>query len=332
MRRYNRLVLLLALLIGALVWCPGIAFAEQERITSFDSAITVNEDGTMRVQDTIKVVSTGDRIRHGIYYDFPTVYSNTATGGRLVVDFRVLGVQRDGQTEAYSVETLANGKRVKMGSADTLIPPGEHTYVLRFTVDRELGFFEDHDELYWNVTGNGWEFVIEHASATVTLPGGAAAKITGLQGYTGSYGSTGAQYAVTQALDGTPTFMTTASLMPGEGLTVAIGWPKGYVREPTGMMRLGWFLRDNSALIAGLVGVLGVLLYYITVWRRFGRDPERGVIVPLFAPPDDWSPAAGRRPHPVQDESRPQGLHRGPHQYGRQAVHHDPPRPSPLLD
>jgi uncharacterized membrane protein YgcG len=293
--RMRRLLSISALIVFALLLCmPGLALAEQERVTNFDSVITVNVDGTMRVENTIKVVATGDQIQHGIYYDFPTIYSNLKTGGRLVIDFRVLGVQRDGQAEPYTVSSLSNGKRVKIGSADTLISPGEHTYVVRFTVDRELGYFSDHDELYWNVTGNGWVFPIEHASATVVLPTGAAAKITGLQGYTGAYGSSQADYTVSQTSDGTPTFATASVLNPGQGLTIVVGWPKGFVEAPTAATRFGWFLRDNSALIVGLIGILAVLLYYLVVWYRFGKDPERGTVFARFAPPEGMSPGGVR--------------------------------------
>lgn len=294
MRKPILLALAILVAIAFLVAVPGLALAEQERITSFDSAITVNQDGSMRVENTIKAIVTGDQIQQGIYYDFPTIYSNTKTGGRLVIDFRVLGVQRDGQAEPYTVGNWENGKRVKIGSADTLIEPGEHTWTLRFSVDRELGYFADHDELYWNVTGNGWLFPIEHASATVTLPGGAAAKITGLIAYTGAAGSTASAVTTTQSADGTPTFVTTSVLNPREGLTIVVGWPKGYVTAPNAVTRLGWFFRDNSALIAGLLGVLLVFLYYMIVWYRYGKDPERGTVFALFAPPEGMSPGGVR--------------------------------------
>jgi uncharacterized membrane protein YgcG len=294
MRKRKLLTLAVVVAIALLLSVPGLALAEQERITSFDSAITVNQDGSMRIENTITAIVTGDQIQHGIYYDFPTIYSNTKTGGRLVIDFRVLGAQRDGQAEPYTVENLSNGKRVKIGSADTLIDPGEHTWVLRFSVDRELGYFADHDELYWNVTGNGWVFPIERASATVTLPTGAAAQITGLQAYTGASGSTTSAVTTTQTVDGTPTFVTTSILNPGEGLTIVVGWPKGYVTPPNATTRLGWFLRDNSALIAGLLGVLLVFLYYMIVWYRYGKDPERGTVFARFAPPEGMSPGGVR--------------------------------------
>ena len=294
MRKRRLLTLATLVAIALLLSVPGLALAEQERITSFDSAITVNQDGSMRVENTIGAMVTGDQIVHGIYYDFPTIYSNTRTGGRLVIDFRVLGVQRDGQTEPYTVENWENGKRVKIGSADTVIDPGEHTWLLQFTVDRELGYFADHDELYWNVTGNGWVFPIDRASATVTLPTGAAAKITGLSAYTGASGSTTSAVTTTQGADGTPTFVTTSILNPREGLTIVVGWPKGFVQAPTAATRFGWFLRDNGALIAGLLGVLLVFLYYMIVWYRYGKDPDRGTIFARFAPPEGMSPGGVR--------------------------------------
>ena len=44
----------------------------------------------------------------------------------------------------------------------------EISYVLRNAVR----FFDDHDEFYWNVTGNDWPVPIDHASAFVALPPG----------------------------------------------------------------------------------------------------------------------------------------------------------------
>ena len=52
------------------------AAAQTERITSFDSRITVNTDGSMQVVETIAVESAGVDIVHGIYRDFPTRYKD----------------------------------------------------------------------------------------------------------------------------------------------------------------------------------------------------------------------------------------------------------------
>jgi len=48
----------------------------RERIISFDSEITINEDASMIVTEKINVYSNGDKIKRGIYRDFPTRYKD----------------------------------------------------------------------------------------------------------------------------------------------------------------------------------------------------------------------------------------------------------------
>jgi hypothetical protein len=82
-----------------------------------------------------------------------------------------LEVSRDGNSEEYHTENLTNGIRVYCGKSDYYLPAGEYTYSIKYKTDRQIGYFEYFDELYWNVTGNGWDFIIEKVSATVNLPG-----------------------------------------------------------------------------------------------------------------------------------------------------------------
>ncbi|MEN8198270.1 MAG: DUF2207 domain-containing protein, partial [Pseudomonadota bacterium] len=161
-----------------------------------------------------------------------------------------------------------------------------------YRTTRQLGFFEGHDELYWNVTGNGWMFPIAEASAVVRLPPGA--NVVQRSAYTGRQGDKGENYRATRGGDGTWTFATTGPLAAGEGLTIAIAWPKGFVPEPAVEDRLRWFVDDNLGTGIAIGGALMLLFYYFQVWRRFGRDPESGVIFPRFKPPAGLSPAATR--------------------------------------
>ncbi|MBN1793330.1 MAG: DUF2207 domain-containing protein [Candidatus Omnitrophica bacterium] len=275
---------------------PGILCAQgpsAERILSFDSAIEVHEDASMTVTETITVVSAGQQIKHGIYRDFPTRYEDRY-GNRYVVGFSVLEVRHNGGPVDYFLKTLSNGVRLYIGNKDIFISPGEHTYTIIYRTDRQLGFFEDVDELYWNVTGNGWGFPIEEASATVGLPGDAAHAVLSYGGYTGPAGSRQKNLSVSNDMYGRTTFRTTRRLAPGEGLTIFISWPKGYVTEPTLLVKIGFLLRDNLGILIGLGGLLLLFIYYLMVWGRVGRDPAKGTIIPLFNPPQGLSPAAMR--------------------------------------
>jgi uncharacterized membrane protein YgcG len=267
------------------------AAAQTERIRSFDSRITVNPDGSMQVVETIAVESAGVDIVHGIYRDFPTRYSDRA-GNRYSVLFDVANVHRDGNSEPYHTEDLSNGVRVYFGSSSYDLPPGNHTYQFAYRTNRQLGFFRDHDELYWNVTGNAWKFPIDMATATVLLPPNVRSQVTDLSGYSGYQGDKGQAYKARDE-EGNPTFRA-GNLAPQQGLTIAVSWPKGLIAEPTAEQKRAWFIADNKSTFVGIAGVIVVFLYYLMIWGMVGKDPAHGTIVPLYEPPDNMSPGAMR--------------------------------------
>ena len=141
---------------------PAGAVTGPERITRFLSEIKVMPDASMQVTETITVEAHGFAIKHGIIRDFPTRYKDSQ-GNRVEVGFRLREVRRDGASEPYTLSQAANGVSIRIGSADSTLPAGQHTYTLAYRTTRQLGFFEGYDELYWNVTGNGWELPIDMA-------------------------------------------------------------------------------------------------------------------------------------------------------------------------
>jgi uncharacterized membrane protein YgcG len=264
-----------------------------EKILSFSSRITVNPDASMTVSETIRVRVTGEEIKRGIYRDFPTTYTDPS-GNRYVVGFVVASVTRDGKPEVHHTEKLANGVRIYMGRKDYRLPPGEHGYTFSYTTNRQLGFFREHDELYWNVTGNGWNFQIDAVEAAVAPPPGVPSGSLALEAYTGPSGAKGRDYRAAVAPDGSAVFRTTRPLAPGEGLTIVVGWPKGFVAEPSAGQKTVRAIRDHLTLLVSGVGLLCIMGYYLLVWSAVGKDPAKGSIMPLYTPPDTLSPAAMR--------------------------------------
>src|SRR5690606_19069399 len=124
-----------------------------------------------------------------------------------------------------------------------------------YRTDRQLGFFRDHDELYWNVTGNGWGFPIDEATAEVFLPGDVPAGDIAAEAYTGPQGAQGRDW--TAATDvGTAVFRTTRALGPHEGLTIVASWPKGLVDPPGTRQRGAYLLRDAWPALVAAGGLL----------------------------------------------------------------------------
>lgn len=268
------------------------ATAAEERILSWRSDIAVLPDSTLEVTETLLVRAEGDQIRRGILRDFPTTYVDRR-GMRVVTGFDVIEVMRDGRPEPHRTERLANGIRVRIGEPEVYLAPGEYTYAIRYRTDRQLGFFPDHDELYWNVTGNGWDFPIDSAAAVVRLPGNVPADAIRVEAYTGPQGAQGLDWqASTDA--GMASFQTTRGLGPREGFTIVASWPKGVVSAPGTGERVRYALRDAWPALLAAMGLLLLVAYYIRAWVAVGRDPPGRIVVPRYDAPQGQSPASMR--------------------------------------
>ncbi|WEN15149.1 DUF2207 domain-containing protein [Rhodanobacter sp. AS-Z3] len=280
--------LLLALAIFALA---GTCRAD-ERILDYHADIVLAADGSMNVTEHIRVQAEGNQIRHGIYRDFPTDYRDPLHN-RYRVQFKLISTERDGRSEPSHTQPQANGIRIYLGDSNSVVDPGEHEYTLHYQSNRQIGFFKDHDELFWNVTGTGWDFPIDHASAHITLPVAVEPGQLKATGYTGSQGSL--EHSLTSQLDADgASFASTRGLQTHEGLSIALSFPKGLIAEPDKAQRFRWLLGDNRNLLFGLLGLALLWLYYGLAWVACGRDPATGVRVAAYEPPDGDSAAALR--------------------------------------
>lgn len=257
-----------------LLWAMP-SFAE-EKITAFDVLLEVEADGDVQVTETISVHAEGDQIRRGIFRDIPFQHPQDVTPKELL---------RDGSPSPWFTETFNNGLRVNFGD-NSLLSYGAHTYRLTYTMSNAVRFFKDYDELYWNVTGNYWDFPIESASVTVVLPPGAEAFDERISFYTGRVGSK-EQNARRRGL----TVRTAGPLRAREGLTVAVPFQKGFVTPSVSFKADGrrqWAMR----LLLILVPILAAW-YGWWAWKKVGKDPASRVIR-RFDPPPGVSPALAR--------------------------------------
>lgn len=288
-------------ILTALVLSAAVTAARaDEVITDYRQTVEVGTTDLLTVTEEITVRAEGREIRRGIYRDFPTRYEDDQ--GRLRrVGFEVMSVERDGRPEPYTTTRGGAGVRIKIGDPDVHLSDGLHTYRIVYETTRQIRRFDDYDEVYWNVTGTEWTFPIVSVSARIVLP--PSARILRHAAYTGYYGEQGTDAAAD--VDGREArFRTTRTLQPGEGLTVAVAFPKGVVALPTSTDRWSALLDEYRTWAVGVVGLLAVLLYYVWAWNRVGRDPPRGTVIPQFDAPPGISPALAHYVHE-------QGLTRG---------------------
>lgn len=265
----------------------GIGFA-QERILSYHTDIKIDSLGELRIEEKITVQAEGRQIKRGIYRTFPTTYDDKV-GTKYKVGFEVLSVVKDGEEEPYTLKSQSNGVAIYIGDENTFLPNGQYTYTLVFKTTRQIGFFETFDELYFNVIGGDWQFTIEKASVTVYLPPGA--KALQQAAYMGKQGDTRCDCSISS--DGSMlSIVANRALYPQEQLTIAVAWPKGFVKEPSTKEKWLYFLKTNLHVGFSIFALVLVFSLYYRAWKKVGVDPPKGTIFPLFDPPTGFSPAA----------------------------------------
>ena len=266
---------------------PGLLSFSQERIISYHSHIVVEESGDLLVREEITVQAEGVDIRRGIYREFPTRYRDRL-GTRFNVGFEVVEVLKNGRPEPWHTSEDRNGVVVYIGDSDTYLDRGVYAYSLTFRTTRQIGFFDDFDELYFNAIGGGWAFDIEEARVTVVVPGGA--EILQSAAYSGYEGARDCDCEI--IVEGNKAIIkTNRELRPYEQLTFAVAWPKGFVTEPTSLQKWIEFFRGNLNVLFALLGLGSIGGFYYSRWKKYGVDPPKGTIIPLFDPPEGFSAA-----------------------------------------
>lgn len=266
----------LALLLAA---APAAA-QKSLAIKQFDATIAVRQDGVVDVTEAITVQFTGSW--NGVYRTVPIEYrSPKGFSWTLRLEF-VDAVDDAGQ--ALKVDRQRSGKDIKFkiwvpGASDAT-----KRVRLHYRARNGLRFFDDHDELYWNITGDEWDVPIEAATARVELPAGAA----GVRAiaFTGAYGAT--EHDAEVKVEGTTIrFATTKPLGFHEGVTAVVGWNKGLVAQPTQAQNALDFLGANWPVALPIPVFLAMLAF----WRRTGRDPDALPASVQYEPPLDLTPA-----------------------------------------
>jgi len=274
-------VRLFALSVAAfLVALPAFAAVRQIIIQHFDDEVVVGEDGTIDVTETIEARFSGENW-HGLYRSIPVEYTNPQGLNYTLLIDHVSATDSDGR--ALKWEQSSEGRYTKFKIYVPNADDSTHTIVFHYRVLDALRFFEDHDELYWNVTGNDWEVPIQSASAHIALPAG----VTGLHAiaYTGAVNSR-AQDAVVEVKDNSVDIHTTRPLSFHEGLTAVVGFDKGFVHPPSGATKFIQFLRSNIPLLIPII----VFFVMFWLWWTRGRGPERQAIAVQYEPPDKLTP------------------------------------------
>jgi len=269
-------ILLFICLLGFL---PFTAQAQDFTINDFSANILINPDSSFTVKETLTVEF--HQSRHGIYREIPYIYADSL-GNNVKTPVKVLSVTNgEGNKLRAKVTKGGNIINIRIGDPNVYVS-GIQKYEIFYKVENAVLFLEDHDELYWNVTGNAWKAEIRHAECGVSLAGDKTKEFQAAC-YTGRTGSSEKACEYSSA-DNFIQFKAGRSLSAGEGLTIVYGWDKGLVSPPSSFKKFLWSinLEQNWVFILPLLS----LIIMMVLWYRIGRDPrDRESVTVMYGPP-----------------------------------------------
>ena len=261
-----------------------------EEIKDFQSNIKINKDGTINVSENISY-DFGGLEKHGIYRDIPYVKTNS-DNKRYKMTFSDISVVDESQ-RSYNYSKSEDGEKIslKIGDANKLVT-GIHQYIISYKIAGALTYYSDHDELYWNVTGNGWTVPIVKATASINLPENLDSSNVKLACYTGSVGDNLTLCKTSYEL-GKITVAADESLSENQGLTTVVGIPKNIVAVLEPKEVVDFWQTIIGKIVSFLFAILGLIwyiflpVYIVYRWIRYGRDPKStvGVTTAWFDPP-----------------------------------------------
>jgi len=281
----KKLLFLLAS-VSVLLFVGRFALAA-EQIDNFDVVIKINRDSSLNVEERINY-NFGDLSRHGIYRDIPVKYKT----GRGNYSLRIsnISVLNNNKDPYQFKDSVKNGYlHIKIGDPNQYVS-GKKLYIIDYTVERAINYFDTYDELYWNATGNEWNIPINWSSVRIILPEKVKEEQIKIKCFAGRIGST--DNCSDSLLLGSGDLKKEISFIQSklsfrEGLTIVVGLPKGILTKPSFLKNALNIIWDNKIIFLPIM----VFIILFSLWWKKGRDPKgRGTIVAQYEPPDDLTP------------------------------------------
>jgi hypothetical protein len=243
----NLLFLILLILFWSVISQKNV-LATDYKIKNFESEINLNQDYSLTIKEKIETNFLVPK--HGIYRVIPYIYNHN--GKTIKADLKILGItDENGLSVNYTVTNYNQSKKIKIGDADKTII-GEKEYIIEYKVDQVVLDYGNGPEIYWNVTGDEWEVLIEKAEAQVVSYFGEITKVE--------------CFGCQNNFD-----KNTAKFVGEQGLTVVVQISKdNQLITPNIFKKIINFVIGNWGYLIAIVPTLLMII----VWYKKGRDKK----------------------------------------------------------
>jgi uncharacterized membrane protein YgcG len=302
------LTVLVALTLMVVLPAASAQAAGGERILSFTAAYELAGDGSVGVTETL-VWQFGPGEHHGIKRNI-TVRQGVDSPPDKHRVFEMTDVEVSSPTGANAdldISELGADNVIRIGSPDeTFTGEQQQTYVVKYRLAHVANGFPDHAELFWNVTGGGFDMPIDSVKVSVHGPA-SVTKALCFQGADRSADPCAAKAGPTAEYSAT-------GLGPHDQVTIVASFPVAAITDTAPDLRDGdtGFSGDaaGSAIsppVAKTLSLLGyggglaipaaaAVLMGTLVWKR-GRDEQYAGLTPGLTP---VAGASGRVTHGQQ--------------------------------
>jgi uncharacterized protein YkvS len=261
----------------------------QEKILNFDTKIHIEKSGTIQIIENITIKAEGDIFKRGLLRVLPLIRKDK-DGNSIDVEYKINSIKKNGNVENYFTEKDGENWKIYIGNKDVFLEQGIYEYQISYSAPFQIGYFDNYDEIYWNVTGNGWDFPIDKVSCQIMLPGDNN-KFQNVFCYTGLAGSKASDCISSLNENKTIAIFNGSKFMNYEGLTVSTSFAKGIIDPPTSSQKSFAYYKLIKTYLWSAIYGFGMLIFFFFSWKKHGKDPSKATIIPEFRPPFDWSPA-----------------------------------------
>ncbi len=266
-----------------------VATNAQEKILKFDTKIQIEKSGIIQVIENITIKSEGNIFRCGLVRTLP-LYRKDKNGNSIDVAFDILSIKKNGNTENYFTKNEGEYWKIYIGNEDVFLENGIYEYQICYSSPFQIGYFDNYDEIYWNVNGTLGQVPIDSITCKVVLPGDYN-KFQNIFCYTGLEGSKVSNCISSLTNNNTVASFSATNFGENEGLTIAASFAKGIVDAPTTTQKAQSFYKQIQTNLWSVIYGFAMLLFFFISWKKHGKDPTKKIIIPEFLPPFDWSPA-----------------------------------------
>jgi hypothetical protein len=219
-------------------------------ISSFNTDITVTEDGTLHIKDTI-VATYSKEVHYNIYRTTPFLVRNASTSN---IQCKVNSVT-DEQGNDWWYKESCSDQYLEIGAGNPDVygnhpKTTEKDYQKTFIIDYEMTgivFQEDsYNEISWMVFDNAWETIpIITATAIIRFPEEISSSDLKGECYTGKYDRSSEQKCESEVIGNEIHYRTTEELGSNEELNIVAEFPENVESPLTYTQQTAWSPTDN---------------------------------------------------------------------------------------